>query len=73
MVSKRNHPQMALIQVVRDQGALLFPWFPKLPRSFVLELAAPIWDSSLLEAQSASLKMRLAALFWGWQPHSEAS
>jgi hypothetical protein len=46
---------------------------PKLPRSFVLELAAPIWDSSLLEAQSASLKMRLAALFWGWQPHSEAS
>ena len=46
---------------------------PELPRSFVLELAAPIWDSGLLEAQSGSLKMRLAALFWGWQPHFEAS
>ena len=36
---------------------------PKLPRSFVLRLAALIWHSGLLEAQSGSSKMKLAALF----------
>ena len=36
---------------------------PRLPRSFVLRLAALIWHSGLLEAQSGSSKMKLAALF----------
>ena len=64
--------QMALVQLEQGKVPLSFIWYsfilpeingiPELPRSSVLELAAPLWDSSLLEAQSGSLKMRLAAL-----------